>query len=51
MEHDLVLEGRVVTPGGIIQAEVGVSEGVVSEIGHGLRGARKIRAEGCLFFR
>lgn len=50
MEHDLVLEGRVVTPGGIIQAEVGVSEGIVSEIGHGLRGARKIRAEGCLIF-
>lgn len=50
MEHDLVLEGRVVTPEEVIVAEVGVSDGVVSEIGHGLRGARRIRPEGCLVF-
>ena len=50
MEHDLVLEGRVVASGELTQTEVGVSDGLVSEIGHGLRGARKIRAEGCIIF-
>ena len=50
MEHDLVLEGRVVMPSGLREAEVGVSDGVISEIGHGLRGSRKIRAQRCLIF-
>jgi dihydroorotase len=50
MEHDLVLEGRVVTPGGILETEVGVSEGQVSELGRGLRGSRRISAPGCLVF-
>ncbi|MDG6909787.1 MAG: dihydroorotase family protein [Nitrososphaerota archaeon] len=50
MEHDLVLEGRVVTPGGILESEVGVSDGTIAELGHGLRGARKIHAGGRLIF-
>ncbi|MDG6908932.1 MAG: dihydroorotase family protein [Nitrososphaerota archaeon] len=50
MEHDLVLDGRVVTPEGPEDAEVGVTDGVIREIGHGLRGARRIRADGCLVF-
>lgn len=50
MEYDLVLEGRVVAPGGLLEAEVGVSEGVIAAVGHGLRGARRIRTGGCLIF-
>ena len=50
MEHDLVLEGKVVTPGGIEEFEVGVSDGRVKELGHGLRGSRKIRIGRCLAF-
>jgi len=50
MEHDLVLEGRVVSPGGLLEAEVGVSEGLVAEVGRGLRGSRRIRTERCLIF-
>ena len=51
MEHDLVVEGRVVAPGGIDEVQVGVSEGVIREIRRqGLRGARTIRARGCLVF-
>ncbi len=49
MEHDLVLEGRVVTREGTEDAEVGVTDGVIVEVGHGLRG-RRIRASGCLIF-
>ena len=50
MEHDLVLEGRVVVPDGPQDAEVGVTDGVIGEIGHGLKGSRRIRAQGCLIF-
>ena len=50
MEHDLVLEGRVVSPGGLVDSEVGVSDGLIAEVGHGLKGARKIRTERCLIF-
>ena len=50
MECDLVLEGKVVTPGGILDAEVGVDEGVVAEIGHGVKGYRRIATERCLIF-
>jgi dihydroorotase len=50
LEHDLVLEGRVVTPSGLRDAEVGVSDGLISEIGHGLRGSRKIKTQRCLIF-
>ncbi|MDG7011149.1 MAG: dihydroorotase family protein [Nitrososphaerota archaeon] len=50
MEHDLVLEGRVVTPGGILDTEIGVTEGLVKEVRRGLRGAKRIRTEGSLIF-
>ena len=50
MEHDLVLEGRVVTTAGILETEVGISEGVIVEVGHGLRGSRRIVTGGCLIF-
>ena len=50
MEHDLVLEGRVVVPSGLQDTEVGVTDGAISAIGHGLRGARKIKTERCLIF-
>ena len=50
MEHDLVLEGRAVTPGGVLETELGVSDGRLSEIGRGLHGARRIRTGGCLIF-
>ena len=50
MEHDLVLEGRVVTLDGVLEAEIGVADGLVREIGRGLRGSRRVRAEGCLIF-
>ena len=50
MEHDLVLEGKVVTPEGIFESEVGVTDGLVKEMRRGLRGTRRIRAEGCLIF-
>lgn len=50
MEHDLVLEGKVVTLGGIIETEIGVSDGTVRELRRGLRGVRRIRTDGCLIF-
>jgi dihydroorotase len=50
MEHDLVLEGRVVGPEGLSDTEVGVSEGVIAEIGHGLRGGRRIKTGRSLIF-
>lgn len=50
MEHDLVLEGRVVTPDSILDTEIGVSEGKITEIGRGLHGGRRIKAGRCLIF-
>ena len=50
MEHDLVLVGRVVAPGELLETEVGISDGLIAEIGHGLRGARKIKTGRCLIF-
>jgi dihydroorotase (multifunctional complex type) len=44
LEHDLVLEGRVVTPRGFEDLEVGVDDGKIVEMKHqGLKGARRIR--------
>lgn len=37
-------------PDGPQDAEVGVTDGVIGEIGHGLKGSRRIRAQGCLIF-
>jgi dihydroorotase len=50
MEHDLVLKGRVVAPRGLVEAEIGVGDGVVREVGRGLRGSRTIDAGSCLIF-
>ena len=50
MEHDLVLEGKVVAPGGLLDTEIGVTGGVIAEIARGLRGSRRIRAGSCLIF-
>jgi dihydroorotase (multifunctional complex type) len=51
MEHDLLLEGKVVRPTGIEEMQVGVSNGKIAEIRRqGLRGARKINAERCVIF-
>ncbi len=50
MEHDRVLEGRVVTSSGIQDLEVGVTDGLIAALGHGLRGARRISAGRCLIF-
>jgi dihydroorotase len=51
MEHDLVIEGTVVGPDGLKSLEVGVSEGIISEIRkQGVKGARRIRAERSLIF-
>ena len=51
MEHDLVLEGKVVRPTGVEEMEVGISEGKVAELRkQGVRGARRIRAGRCLVF-
>ncbi|MBI3841380.1 MAG: dihydroorotase family protein [Thaumarchaeota archaeon] len=51
MEHDLVLEGRVVGPSGVEEKEVGISDGMISEMKkQGLKGARRIRAGRCLIF-
>ena len=50
MDHDLVLEGRVVTPQGLEEMEIGVNEGVIAHLGHGLKGARRIRTGRSLIF-
>ncbi len=50
MEHDLVLEGRVVTDEGIVEEEIGVSDGKIADIGHGLKGSRRTRTGRSLIF-
>jgi dihydroorotase (multifunctional complex type) len=50
MEHDLVLAGRVVTPLGIQETEIGINEGIIAELGQGLKAAKKVSAERCLIF-
>lgn len=50
MEHDLVLEGRVVKPAGLEDSEIGITDGRIAQIGHGLSGARKIKTERSLIF-
>ena len=45
MEHDLVVEGKVVSPVGIKEAEVGITDGVIAEVRRqGVKGTRRIRA-------
>jgi dihydroorotase len=51
MEHDLVLEGKVVRPSGIEELQVGVSEGKIAELHRqGVKGARKIKTGRSLVF-
>ncbi len=51
MEHDLVVEGRVVGPSGTQEIEVGVSAGRIAEVRkQGLKGTRRIKAGRCLVF-
>jgi dihydroorotase (multifunctional complex type) len=51
LEHDLVIEGTVVSPQGLESLEVGVSDGKISEVKkQGVRGARRIRAGRSLIF-
>jgi dihydroorotase len=51
MEHDLVVEGRVVLPGGVDDAQVGITEGKIREIRkQGLKGAKVLNAGRCLIF-
>src|SRR5271157_251626 len=51
MEHDLVVEGRVVLPEGVDDAQVGVTEGRIREIRkQGLKGAKVVKAGACLVF-
>ncbi len=51
MEHDLVVEGLVVSPRGVGEAQVGISDGVIREVRRqGLKGVRTIRAGRCLVF-
>ncbi len=50
MEHDLVLEGRAVLPSGLEETEIGVDDGVISEVRRGLKGARRIRTGRCIVF-
>lgn len=50
MEHDLVLEGKVVTPEGLQEEEVGVRDGLIAEVGHGLRGSKRIATGRSLIF-
>ncbi|MGP8126049.1 MAG: dihydroorotase [Nitrososphaerales archaeon] len=51
MEHDLVVAGKVVSPSGIEELEVGISDGKITQMKRqGLRGARTIRAGRALIF-
>ncbi len=52
MFHDLVVEGKVVNPDGIYDAQIGIDEEYITEIKkQGLRGERRVEAtRGCLIF-
>lgn len=51
MKHDLVVAGKVVSPSGVQEMEIGISEGKIAEIKkQGLVGTRTIRAERALIF-
>ena len=51
MEHDLVVEGRVVLPGSFEPAQIGITDGVIAEVRkQGLKGVRTIHAgDGIVF--
>ncbi len=51
MLHERVVEGKIVNLEGIHDAQIGIDEGVITELKkQGLRGARKIEAHQCLIF-
>ncbi|QQG48856.1 MAG: dihydroorotase family protein [archaeon] len=51
MEHDLVLEGRVVGPVEVQELEVGVTDGMIAEVRRqGVKGSRRVKAGRCLIF-
>ena len=52
MLHDLVVEGKVVNPDGMYEAQIGVDNGYITALKkQGLRGDRKVTAtQGCLIF-
>jgi dihydroorotase len=51
MQHDLVVAGKVVTPTGVKEMEIGVSDGKIAEMKkQGLAGTRTINAERALIF-
>ncbi len=51
MEHDLVVEGRLVLPGSVQEAQVGISGGRIAEVKRqGVKGVRTIRAGDALVF-
>jgi dihydroorotase len=51
MQHDLVVAGRVVSPSGVQEMEIGVSDGKIAELKkQGLAGTRTINAGRALIF-
>jgi dihydroorotase len=51
MEYDLVVEGKVVLPDSVEEAQVGINEGLIATVKkQGLRGARTVRAGSALVF-
>jgi len=51
MPHELVVEGRIVNPEGIYDAQIGIDGGHITALKkQGLNGERRIEAGGCLIF-
>jgi dihydroorotase len=51
MLHELVIEGNVVNPEGIHEAQIGIDEGNITELKkQGLKGEREIETRRCLIF-
>ncbi len=51
MLHDLVIEGKVVNPEGVYEAQIGIDDGYITEIKkQGLRADKTVEARGCLIF-
>ena len=51
MLHELVVEGAIVTPGRILDAQIGIDGGHIKELKkQGLKGEREIEARGSLIF-
>ena len=51
MLHELVVEGSIVNPEGIHEAQIGIDEGYITELKkQGLKGEREIEARRCLIF-